>query len=73
VIHPLKKYILLNEIPIKDFAKTLDVSKGTLYNILEQGLDMRLSLAMRIEKLTFGKVTCEDLMKGVRHRDNHKD
>jgi len=56
----LKEYLKKNEISIATFSRVLGCSVGTLHHILTGG-DLKLSLALEIERITFGKVTCSDL------------
>ncbi len=57
----LKDYLYFNRIMQAEFAKELDISIGTLTRILN-GLDVKLSLALKIEKATQGQVKCIDLL-----------
>lgn len=63
----LKDYINKRGIPITKFARLVKVSAHTIHNILN-GYDMRLSIASRIEELTEGAVTCQDLAKGLQQK-----
>lgn len=44
------------------FCRKLGVTESTLYSILCEKRDLRLSLALKIEDLTDGKVKCKDLL-----------
>ncbi len=54
----------LDEVGLKQyvFCRKLGVTESTLYSILCEKRDLRLSLALRIEHVTEGKVKCKDLL-----------
>ncbi len=56
----LREYLFQNNIKHNAFAKSLKISYRTLWGII-YGSDMKLSLALKIEKLTKGEVKCKDL------------
>jgi predicted transcriptional regulator len=56
----LSQYLKHYKTPITDFAKDVGVSPKTIYHILE-GSDIRLSIAIKIERHTMEQVTCQDL------------
>lgn len=58
----LKEYLFREDISQKDFAQKIGVSPKTLWSIMN-GADLKLSVAMKIEKETDGKVKCQDLVK----------
>ena len=59
----LEKYIEEIGIPITEIARRLRVTPMTIHNILKKGKEPRLDLALAIEKITKGQVTCHDLLK----------
>lgn len=48
------------KIQIKKLAKKCKITPQTIHNLMN-GRDVRLSIAIRIEEQTKGKVTCMDL------------
>jgi DNA-binding XRE family transcriptional regulator len=62
----------VNNVTIRAMAEAIDVSTGTVNN-LRDGLDPRVSLAIKIERATFGKVTYLDLAAATLEKDlkNH--
>jgi len=58
----LREYIDNYGINISAFARKIGVSRGTLTRVLA-GKALTLEIALKIEKGTEGKVTCQDLMK----------
>ena len=58
----LKDYLYKNEIKQCDFAERLKISRNLLWSILKGNHDMKLSLALKIEKETNGLVKCKDLL-----------
>lgn len=58
----LKTYLAKEEISLAKFARKCDISWNTARNIAN-GQDVRISLGMRIETFTNGKVTLYDLHK----------
>jgi plasmid maintenance system antidote protein VapI len=65
----LKQYLETTGIPFAAFAKRLAISVSTLKNIVEERHDLRLSIALRIEALTFHQVTCKELL-GAKFKKN---
>jgi plasmid maintenance system antidote protein VapI len=59
----LREYIDKYGINISAFARKIGVSRGTLTRILA-GKPLTLEVALKIEKGTEGKVTCQELMNG---------
>ena len=57
----LKEYLDINDIKYTTFARLLGVSYGTLFNIFWYGTH-RLEIAVKIEELTMGVVTCKELV-----------
>ncbi len=57
----LKEYLRKNEISQVDFAKKLKLSKSTFHRYMTGTRKMPLEVAVKIEKLTKGKVTCKSL------------
>jgi DNA-binding transcriptional regulator YdaS (Cro superfamily) len=57
----LKEYLNDSLIPYSAFARKAGISPSTLDNIIYRHKDMKLSIAMKIEKASNGKVTCQDL------------
>jgi len=68
----LEKFIQETGIPILELARRLDVNARTIYNILDNH-DMRLSIALKIEKFTKGAVTCHDLYDESLHVKKPKE
>lgn len=58
----LAMYLEETGIPVTVFARKLGVSSGTIHNILSEENDLRLSIAVKIEDFTKGKITCRDLL-----------
>lgn len=56
-----REYIDHYGINISAFARKIGVSRGTLTRILA-GKPLTLEIAMKIERGTEGKVTCQELM-----------
>jgi predicted transcriptional regulator len=56
----LKDYLDEMGIPVRAFARRLEVSNNTVHAIFK-GQDIRLSIALKIEKLTKGAVKCKVL------------
>lgn len=48
-------------IRLEDIAKDLNISRTTLYNLIYEGRDIKLSLAIKIVKYFSQKVTCEEI------------
>ena len=57
----LKNYLLKNEISQVEFAKRLGLSRSTFHRYMTGTRTMPLTVAVKIEKLTKGKVTCKSL------------
>ena len=57
----LREYFDKYCVNIRSFAKHTDLSLGTLYKIMEGNQQILLSVALKIEDATDGKVTCKDL------------
>ena len=58
----LKYYLFEKSIPVKEFAKLLGVSASLIYHILKQQRMPSRTLATKIEQLTKGAVTKEELL-----------
>ena len=58
----LKMYLLQNKISIRDFAKKVGVTPAAISNYVAFNRTPRLHIAKRIEIVTQGQVTIEDLM-----------
>ena len=56
----LKEYLEEMQIPIRKFARKVGVSTPMIYKILRGG-DVRISLALAVEKATKGVVTLREL------------
>lgn len=56
----LRHYLSDKRIKQKDFAQKIGISTKHLWTILNAA-DMKLSLALKIEEVTKGEVTCQDL------------
>jgi predicted transcriptional regulator len=78
IIYSKEKYMRLTEyleergMPLAAFARRVDISWPTANNILH-GQDVRLSIAIRVEKFTNGKVTCQDLYNALQEKLNRKE
>lgn len=57
----LNEYLTEMGIPIAGFARRVGVSMMTIRRILE-GAEPKVSVALKIEELTKGQVTCHDLV-----------
>ena len=60
----LRQWMKLNDVTIPKMADRLGISAGSINNLF-RGTDPRLSLALLIERETFGNVTCQDLLDTV--------
>jgi plasmid maintenance system antidote protein VapI len=60
--HILKIYSFKHDIPIKTFAKNLNVSRSHLYHIIRHGYGVSPKLAKKIEEYTKGEVKAIDLL-----------
>jgi len=58
----LRDYLYKNRITQVDFAREMKISYKTLWGIINKESDMKLSLALRIEKATKEEVTCKELL-----------
>lgn len=58
----IQDYLIENEISQTDFAAIVGVHLITLHNIVKKGGTPSLETALKIEKASDGKVTCEDLL-----------
>lgn len=61
----LDKYLKEMCINRNEFCKKLGVSYPTLSNLMKMTNDPHLSIAVRVEDVTGGKVTCRDLVNPV--------
>lgn len=68
----LKEYIEEVGIPINEFARRLKISPATIYNIFNDK-DIRLSVAVKIEEATKGKVKCRELLSPDYLKDQELD
>lgn len=59
----LREYLFRHEIPKGKFAKEIGVAEKTLWSILKGKYDVRLSIAIDIERATKRHVRCQDLNK----------
>lgn len=57
----LKKWLESNEISQNEFAKKIGIPKSTMSRYINGQRTMPVSIAVKIEKATKGKVTCQDL------------
>ena len=57
----LKDFFTHADITMVDFSKKTGICLRTFYNIYE-GRDIKLSVALKIQKATHGIVKCEDLL-----------
>jgi len=57
----LEDYLKKKMIAVPDFAKTIGVNKGTIYNYINGDRIPTLDIAMKIVKETKGVVSYEDL------------
>jgi len=58
----LKKYLNDNGIARQSFAKSINVSYGYLNQIMSGHRNAGLCIAVKIEKVTKGKVRCKDML-----------
>ncbi len=58
----LEDYIKETGISVAKFAKRVKVCPATIHSILSDCRDIRLSIALKIELETKGKVKCKDLL-----------
>lgn len=59
----LKDYLYIKKITQADFAWTIGINPLTLQRIMKGQVDIKLSIALKIQKETNGNVTCDDLLK----------
>lgn len=57
----LREYLFRKKIKHEDFAKQIEVSRKTLYSIMNGRMDPRLSVVRKIEKMTHGEVLAQDI------------
>lgn len=57
----LGEYLRENKITQEQFAEKIGIGYSTLKNIIAGKFEVRLSVALKIQKETKGKVRCEDL------------
>lgn len=67
----LKTYLELKNIQLNDFADIIGVDSSTISRYIHWHRKPALDIAMRIEKVTKGKVTIEDLMAYWEAKKNH--
>lgn len=60
----LKSYLASKGITVTAFARTLNVSKGFVSDLANGKRLCSLEMAVRIERLTKGRVSCRDLVAG---------
>jgi len=58
----LKRYLFEKTLPVKQFAKRLGVSASLIYHIINRQRTPSPALAIKIEELTEGLVTKEELL-----------
>ena len=58
----LDEYLFRNKKKYNAFADEIGITYRSLWNILNNGSDMKLSVALKIEKATKGEVTCIELL-----------
>ncbi len=56
----LKEYLDSHCVNMKQFCKKADVSSNTLYKLISGG-EVVLSVALRVERATEGRVTCQEM------------
>jgi plasmid maintenance system antidote protein VapI len=61
----LKEFFDEYGMPIREFARRCGCTPQTIHNILNSSTDIRLSIAMSIEKVTNKQVTVYDLSHGI--------
>lgn len=59
----MKEYLFKYAIPVKRFAADLGVSASYLYQLLRKERKPSLELALKIEKVTKGELSAEDLLE----------
>ena len=68
----LKLYMKIQDIKIYQMAKRLGISIGSMHNLFN-GREPRLSLAMKIEEVTNGEVTCEDQLAYIQSKSEENE
>jgi len=68
----LKKYLEEQGISQKKFAEKLGIHAMTMFKITNRIRLPSLDIAMQIENITFGKVTCEDFLAPVLQEEGKK-
>jgi transcriptional regulator with XRE-family HTH domain len=58
----LKDYLRVYNISQKDFSKLVDISKSALSNYIRGIREPKLEIALRIVKVTKGKVSLKELL-----------
>jgi len=71
----LKDYVAKFNVSVPRLARQVKITPRALYAILDMNVDIRLSVAMRIENATEGRVKClelitEDIMRGERVQEH---
>lgn len=56
----LSEYFEEYQVSVAKFAKKVGVAPMTIHNLLE-GRDVKLSIGVKIQRATKGKVTCEEI------------
>jgi DNA-binding transcriptional regulator YdaS (Cro superfamily) len=59
----LREYLFRREIKKGDFALMVGTSPKTIWALLKGMQDVKLSIALKIEEITKGEVSCRDLAK----------
>ena len=67
----LKTYIELKNIKKKDFAEIVGISTSALSNYLHYRRTPTLEIGRRIEKITKGKVTIDELINYWKDKKDH--
>jgi plasmid maintenance system antidote protein VapI len=57
----LQEYLETEGITIKKFASRVGVTAQTIKNIMNSTRDVKISTALKIQQLTHGIVSCEDM------------
>jgi len=61
----MRDYLFKHDLPVKKFAADLEISVSYLYQLLKKERKTSLELALKIERHTQGKVSVNELRKGV--------